>query len=173
MKPPFDRIAIEPDKMVGQPCIRGLRITVKRVLEILGSYADRKELFADYPDLEEADIRQALLFAAPQSGRPDRDPGLRVLAAIGDAISPARRGSTIASGKMASSFRNRCCSRTRSFLARGARRLAPHSNQLKLRRRLLAQQLQKRLRHGIKPLLLPMDDPQRTIQLRRGNRNRR
>jgi uncharacterized protein (DUF433 family) len=52
LKPPFDRITIEPDKMGGQPCIRGLRITVKRVLEILGSYADRKELFADYPILK-------------------------------------------------------------------------------------------------------------------------
>jgi len=50
--------------MGGQPCIRGLRITVKRVLEILGSYADRAELFADYPDLEEEDLRQALAYAA-------------------------------------------------------------------------------------------------------------
>jgi len=64
LKPPFDRITIEPGKMGGQPCIRGLRITVKRVLEILGSYTDRKELFADYPDLEEADLQQALSFAA-------------------------------------------------------------------------------------------------------------
>jgi len=46
--------------MGGQPCIRGLRITVKRVLEILASYTDRAELFADYPDLEEADLQQAL-----------------------------------------------------------------------------------------------------------------
>jgi uncharacterized protein (DUF433 family) len=60
LKPPFDRITIEPEKMGGQPCIRGLRITVKRVLEILGSYTDRKELFADYPDLEEADLQQAI-----------------------------------------------------------------------------------------------------------------
>jgi uncharacterized protein (DUF433 family) len=64
LKPPFDRITIEPDKLGGQPCIRGLRITVKRVLEILGSYTDRTELFADYPDLEEADLQQALSFAA-------------------------------------------------------------------------------------------------------------
>jgi uncharacterized protein (DUF433 family) len=64
LKPPFDRIAIEPEKMGGQPCIRGLRITVKRVLEILACYTDRKELFTDYPDLEEADLQQALLFAA-------------------------------------------------------------------------------------------------------------
>lgn len=66
LKPPFDRITIEPGKLGGQPCIRGLRITVKRVLEILAAYPDRKELFADYPDLEEADLQQALAFAAAQ-----------------------------------------------------------------------------------------------------------
>jgi len=50
--------------MGGQPCIRGLRITVRRVLEILRTYPERVELFADYPDLEEADMQQALQFAA-------------------------------------------------------------------------------------------------------------
>ncbi|MDP9171026.1 MAG: DUF433 domain-containing protein [Acidobacteriota bacterium] len=50
--------------MGGQPCIRGLRITVKRVLEILRAYPERAELFADYPDLNEADIQQALQFAS-------------------------------------------------------------------------------------------------------------
>ena len=50
--------------MGGQPSIRGLRITVKRVLEILGGYTNRAEFFADYPDLEEEDLRQALAFAA-------------------------------------------------------------------------------------------------------------
>ncbi len=64
LHPPFDRITIESGKMGGQPCIRGLRITVKRVLDILGTYQDRNELFADYPDLEEEDLRQALAYAA-------------------------------------------------------------------------------------------------------------
>ena len=64
LKAPFDRITIEPGKMGGQPCVRGLRITVRRVLEILASYPDRKDLFADYPDLEEADLQQALAYAA-------------------------------------------------------------------------------------------------------------
>ena len=50
--------------MGGQPCIRRLRITVKRVLEILATYKDRKELFADYPDLEEEYLQQALAYAA-------------------------------------------------------------------------------------------------------------
>ena len=64
LKPPFDRITIEPDKMGGNPCIRGMRITVRRVLDILATYTDRKELFAEYPDLEEEDLQQALAFAA-------------------------------------------------------------------------------------------------------------
>jgi uncharacterized protein (DUF433 family) len=64
LAPPFDRITIEAGKMAGQPCIRGLRITVKRVLEILATYKDRKELFSDYPDLEEEDLQQALAYAA-------------------------------------------------------------------------------------------------------------
>ena len=64
LKAPFDRITVEQGKMGGQPCIRGLRITVRRVLDILATYADRPELFQDYPDLEEEDLQQALRFAA-------------------------------------------------------------------------------------------------------------
>jgi uncharacterized protein (DUF433 family) len=63
-KPPFDRITIEPGKLGGQPGIRGMRITVRRVLEILAMYSDRIELFADCPDLEEEDLQQALGLAA-------------------------------------------------------------------------------------------------------------
>jgi uncharacterized protein (DUF433 family) len=61
---PFDRITVEPGKMGGQPCIRGMRITVRRVLDILATYPERRELFQDYPDLEEEDLQQALRFAA-------------------------------------------------------------------------------------------------------------
>lgn len=61
---PFDRITIEPGKMGGRPCIRDMRVTVRRVLEILATYTDRAELFQDFPDLEEADLQQALAFAA-------------------------------------------------------------------------------------------------------------
>lgn len=50
--------------MGGQPCIRGMRITVRRVMEILATYPERPELFADYPDLQEEDFQQALAFAA-------------------------------------------------------------------------------------------------------------
>lgn len=64
LKPPFDRITIEPGKMGGQPCVRGLRITVRRVLDLLATYPERGDLFTDYPDLEEEDLRQVLAFAA-------------------------------------------------------------------------------------------------------------
>jgi uncharacterized protein (DUF433 family) len=64
LRAPFDRATIEPGKMGGHACIRGMRITVRRVLEILATYTDRQELFADYPDLEEEDLQQALAFAA-------------------------------------------------------------------------------------------------------------
>ncbi|MFN7923903.1 MAG: DUF433 domain-containing protein [Bryobacteraceae bacterium] len=62
--PGFDRITIDPGKCGGKPCIRGMRITVRRVLEILATYPDRAELFREYPFLEEEDLRQALSFAA-------------------------------------------------------------------------------------------------------------
>ena len=60
----YDRITIDPEQMNGQPCIRGTRLTVRRVLESLGVYAERKELFAEFPELEEEDIRQVVSFAA-------------------------------------------------------------------------------------------------------------
>jgi uncharacterized protein (DUF433 family) len=60
----YDHITIDPEQMNGQPCIRGMRLTVKRVLEALSLYPERKELLAEYPELEEEDIRQALAFAA-------------------------------------------------------------------------------------------------------------
>lgn len=64
LKMTLDRITVEPGKMNGQPCIRGLRLTVKRVLLALAMYPDRAELRRAYPDLEEEDIRQALAYAA-------------------------------------------------------------------------------------------------------------
>jgi len=60
----FDRITIDPRLMNGQPCIRGMRLTVRRVLEIVALYPDRSELKQEYPELDDDDIRQALEFAA-------------------------------------------------------------------------------------------------------------
>jgi uncharacterized protein (DUF433 family) len=60
----FDRITVEPEKCGGKPCIRGMRITVRRVLEILATHRDREEIFREYPFLEEEDLQQALRYAA-------------------------------------------------------------------------------------------------------------
>ena len=48
--------------MGGHPCIRAMRITVRRVLEILGAYPDRVELLKDYRDLQAEDVQQALIY---------------------------------------------------------------------------------------------------------------
>jgi uncharacterized protein (DUF433 family) len=60
----FDRITVEPAKCGGKPCIRGLRITVRRVLELLAAYPHREDIFKEYPLLEEEDFQQAVRYAA-------------------------------------------------------------------------------------------------------------
>jgi len=60
----FNRITVNPEIMNGQPCIRGMRLTVRRVLEAAALYPDRAELKAEYPEIEDQDIVQALKFAA-------------------------------------------------------------------------------------------------------------
>ena len=50
--------------MNGQPCIRNLRLTVRRVVEAAALYPNRKDLKREYPELGEADIREALAYAA-------------------------------------------------------------------------------------------------------------
>jgi uncharacterized protein (DUF433 family) len=66
-------ITIEPDKRSGQPCIRGLRMTVQDVLEYLASGMTTEEILADFPDLTAEDILACLAFAA------DRERRLRVI----------------------------------------------------------------------------------------------
>jgi uncharacterized protein (DUF433 family) len=60
----LDRITSDPKRMNGQPCIRNLRLTVRRVIELLATYPDREELNQEFPELEDEDIRQALIFAS-------------------------------------------------------------------------------------------------------------
>ncbi|HZV90079.1 MAG TPA: DUF433 domain-containing protein [Candidatus Binatus sp.] len=60
----LNRITMDVARMNGEPRIRDLRLTVRRVLEALALYPDRAELKREYPELEEEDIRQALAFAA-------------------------------------------------------------------------------------------------------------
>jgi uncharacterized protein (DUF433 family) len=58
-----ERIAIEPGKRSGQPCIRGLRITVWNVLGWLAAGMDEETILADYPELEAADFRAVFEYA--------------------------------------------------------------------------------------------------------------
>lgn len=60
----FDRISIDPATLDGQPCIRGTRITVRRVVLALAHNPHWADLKLDYPALEDQDIRQALQYAA-------------------------------------------------------------------------------------------------------------
>jgi len=60
----FDRITVDPQQMNGQPCIRGMRMTVRRVVEAVSLFPDRAEFFKEYPELNEDDVKQALQFAA-------------------------------------------------------------------------------------------------------------
>lgn len=60
----FDRITWNPNQMNGQPCVRGMRLTVRRVVEAVALYTNRDELFRNYPELEAEDVRQTLAFAA-------------------------------------------------------------------------------------------------------------
>ena len=60
----FDRITLDPNQMSGQPCVRNMRLTVRRVLEAIATHPDREELFREYPELQEEDITQVLEFAA-------------------------------------------------------------------------------------------------------------
>ena len=62
--PGFDRITFDPQIMGGRACIRGMRITVSLVLNLVANRMTRKEIIADYPDLESEDIDQVLRYAA-------------------------------------------------------------------------------------------------------------
>ena len=48
----FDRITRNPGLMNGQPCIRGMRLTVRRVVECVALYPDPQDLYRNYPELE-------------------------------------------------------------------------------------------------------------------------
>lgn len=63
----IDRITIDPAVCGGRPCIRGIRIRVKDILDLLAAGATRDEILADYPYLEPEDITAVLEFAARQN----------------------------------------------------------------------------------------------------------
>ena len=59
----LQRITMNPDVCGGQPCLRGMRIRVKDLLDLLAAGVPRAEILEDYPYLEDADISAALLYA--------------------------------------------------------------------------------------------------------------
>jgi uncharacterized protein (DUF433 family) len=64
------RITIEPGKCGGRPCIRGQRMRVSDVLEMLASGATIEEIVADHPTLERDDVLAAIAYAAVQTSHP-------------------------------------------------------------------------------------------------------
>ena len=63
----LNRITFNPNQCGGRPCIRGMRIRVKDVLEMLAAGATQQEILADYPYLESDDVRACLEYAALQA----------------------------------------------------------------------------------------------------------
>jgi uncharacterized protein (DUF433 family) len=59
-----DRITFDPDVMGGRACIRGMRITVSLIVNLVANGMSTEEILADYPYLEPDDIRRALAYAA-------------------------------------------------------------------------------------------------------------
>ena len=64
------RITIDADLCGGRPCLRGLRIRVTDVLDLLAAAASREEILHDYPSLEAGDITAALEYASRQMDHP-------------------------------------------------------------------------------------------------------
>ena len=60
----FDRITASPDIMGGKACIRGMRITVSLIVNLVANDMSFEEILEEYPDLEMEDIQQALRYAA-------------------------------------------------------------------------------------------------------------
>jgi uncharacterized protein (DUF433 family) len=60
----LSRITVDPNICHGKPCIRGLRYPVEFLLELMSGEMTEQQILADYPDLEPADLRAAIAYAA-------------------------------------------------------------------------------------------------------------
>ncbi|MDQ2947118.1 MAG: DUF433 domain-containing protein [Acidobacteriota bacterium] len=60
----FRRITFDPEVMAGKPCIRGMRVTVGMIVETIATGWTIEQVLADFPYLEDQDVREALAFAA-------------------------------------------------------------------------------------------------------------
>jgi uncharacterized protein (DUF433 family) len=70
MQSELERITSDPEVCGGRPCIRGLRIRVTDILDMLAGGAARDDILRDYPYLEDRDITAALEYVARQSNHP-------------------------------------------------------------------------------------------------------
>jgi uncharacterized protein (DUF433 family) len=66
----LERITFNPNQCGGRPCVRGMRIRVKDVLDLVAAGVPEAEILADYPDLEADDIKASLEYAAAQLDHP-------------------------------------------------------------------------------------------------------
>ena len=60
----FDRITFDPTIMGGRACVRGMRITVALIVNLVANGMSTADIIREYPDLEEEDIRQSLRYAS-------------------------------------------------------------------------------------------------------------
>ena len=65
----IDRITFNPKIMAGQACIRGMRVSISLILNLLANGKTTEEIIADYPYLEAEDIRQSLVYGAWSIGK--------------------------------------------------------------------------------------------------------
>lgn len=70
MNNPLDRITIDPEQCGGRACIRGMRIRVIDVLDLLAAGLDHQRILEEMPDLEADDIKAALLYARRRLDHP-------------------------------------------------------------------------------------------------------
>jgi uncharacterized protein (DUF433 family) len=66
----LDRITVDPEQCGGRPCIRGMRIRVIDILELLAAGETQQQILTDYPYLEPEDITAALQYAARRLDHP-------------------------------------------------------------------------------------------------------
>ncbi len=66
----LSRITFEAEKCGGKPCIRGMRIRVSDILSLLANNVSKADILKDFPDLEDADIKACLLYAASKIDHP-------------------------------------------------------------------------------------------------------
>ena len=98
------RITFNPEQCGGRPCIRGMRIRVKDVLDLLAAGVSEKEILEDYPDLEAEDIKACLQY------RPQLKPTMRSLGCRG--IRCRRSAAACRGGLFCCCLDLRCCANT-------------------------------------------------------------